>query len=79
MRQERMIEMKRVYNGESTVVTVVSDGNEDIVIQPGETVEMNLTDEHLLSDDALYVQEEGDWYFKEVSGFGGRIEIYNAK
>lgn len=70
--------MKRVYNGEEINITIVSDGNPDVVIEPGETVEIGLTDEHRFNDDSFYVQEEGDWYAKEVDSYGGRIEIYNV-
>lgn len=78
MRTKELIKMKRVYNGEEFAITVVSDGNEDVVIEPGETVEIDLTDEHHFNDDSFYVQEEGEWYAKEADHYGGRIEIYNA-
>lgn len=72
--------MKRIYNGEEIAITVVSDGNDDVVINPGETVEIELNDEHNFNanDGSFYVQEEGEWYAKEVDSYGGRIEIYKS-
>ncbi|MFW5438916.1 hypothetical protein [Paenibacillus apiarius] len=66
--------MTKIYNGEERKITVVSDGNPDAVIEPGETVEITLSSDAVISD-SFYVLEDGEWYTKETDG---RVEIYNA-
>ncbi|QHZ53385.1 hypothetical protein [Paenibacillus larvae] len=75
----------KVYNGEKIVITVVSDGNEDVTVHPQSIVEINLDlmgkenpdGKHRFNDDSFYILEEGDWYAKtEHCGSGADIEIY---
>lgn len=72
----------QVKNGESVVITVVSDGNPDVSIQPGESVvidldipsQVNREGKHKFSTDSFYVVEEGDWY-AEIEG--DQITLYD--
>ncbi|MNW44024.1 hypothetical protein D3C74_212380 [compost metagenome] len=65
-----------IYNGSEIKITIVSDGNKDVVIPSGEfaKIELDLLSRdnpdgiHKFNDDSFYVQGEGDW-----------IEIYNSK
>lgn len=67
----------RVYNGEDMAITIVTDGNADVVIQPGEyaTIETDAA----FNSDGFYVQEDGDWYAKENGSTGADLEIYNGR
>lgn len=64
----------RIYNGENIAITVVTDGNEDVVIQPKEfaTIETNAN----FNSDSFYIEENGDWYAKENGSTGADLEIY---
>lgn len=70
--------MTRVYNGEDHAITLVSDGNPDVLIQPYQTIEITISTDTVISD-SFYVVEEGEWYTKEGKDLDGRVEIYNAR
>lgn len=63
-----------VYNGEDCAITLVTDNNPDVIIQPYESVVIELSIDAVISD-SFYIVEDGEWYTKEN---GGRVEIYNA-
>lgn len=65
----------RIYNGENVAITVVSDGNADVVIQPKSfaTIETDAS----FNSDSFYVQEGGEWYAKD-SNDGNVMEIYSG-
>lgn len=63
-----------VFNREPHIITLVTDGNPDVIIQPNETIENTLSTDAVISD-SFYVIEEGDWYTKEVEEHGGRVEV----
>lgn len=70
--EEGLLKVKkmRIFNGEDVAITIVSDGNADVVIQPKEyaTVEIdhvskgNQDGVHNFGSDSFYVEEEGAWY-----------------
>ncbi|KJD43314.1 hypothetical protein [Paenibacillus terrae] len=68
-----------VYNGESVKITVVSDGNPDTVIQPGEYAK--LAGELVgFATDMFHVLEDGEWYAKREHCYSGAdVEIYNNR
>ena len=65
-----------VYNGENTAITIVTDGNADVVVQPKSfaTIETDAT----FNSDSFYVQEDGEWYAKENGDTGADFEIYSG-
>ena len=65
----------RIYNGENTAITIVTDGNADVVIQPYSFA--TIETEANFNSDSFYVQEDGEWYAKD-SNDGNVMEIYSG-
>lgn len=66
----------RIFNGENTAITVVTDGNADVVVPARSFATINT--EANFNSDSFYVQEDGEWYAKD-SNDGNVMEIYNAR
>lgn len=67
----------RVYNGEDVAITVVTDGNPDVTIQPKSFAEVSVTEDAVFNSDAFYVENQGSWYAAEAGHTGADLEIYS--
>ena len=66
----------RIYNGEDVTITVVTDGNADVVIQPRSFADVNVSKDVEFNSDSFYIQEDGAWYATEAGHSGAELEIY---
>jgi hypothetical protein len=67
-----------IYNGENTVITVVTDFGE-FVIPAKESRLVKMEDDAEWNTGDFYVQEEGSWHAKDNNCFTGcDLEIYDT-
>jgi len=73
--------MTKIFNGELTDITVVTDLC-SVVIPAKGIVEVEIPEDAVFGTDTFYVEEEGSWYanHKGVNSCesGAEMEIYNA-
>lgn len=56
--------MTKIYNGTDRTITVVTDGNPNLVIGPKSFEEVDLPEDAVFNapDGSFYVEEEGEFY-----------------
>lgn len=74
--------MTKIYNGTGATITIITDGNADLVIEPECFGKVNLSADADFNapNGSFYVEEEGNFYAKHDNcQTGADIEIYLEK
>ena len=67
----------KIYNGENVAITVVTDGNADVVIEAKSFAEVNVSKDVEFNSDCFYIEEKGAWYAIDARHTDADLEIYS--